>query len=136
MKKNRTGCLYVALTRAEEHLILSWSRKADAKPTNWAKLVSGRFDMDAVAASGEPDIATIDTFQVRRVRSGQSMTSQSVTAAAEPAREPFDSGTAVSHRSVSIRTRQQPRSRNSPSARANIISAITSAGTAILCGLA
>ena len=33
--------LYVAMTRAEEHLILSWSR-AKKNPQNWAKLVSER----------------------------------------------------------------------------------------------
>jgi ATP-dependent exoDNAse (exonuclease V) beta subunit len=36
--------LYVAMTRAEEHLVLSWS--AERKPLNWAKVVSERLGID------------------------------------------------------------------------------------------
>ncbi len=80
--------LYVALTRAEEHLILSWSRKPESKPSNWAKLVSSRFAMDAVLTSGEPDIKTFGTFPVRRVRSAQPSLSATGPPVADPARAP------------------------------------------------
>ena len=36
--------LYVAMTRAAEHLILSWSRGKN-RPSNWAKRIDGVFNM-------------------------------------------------------------------------------------------
>jgi len=41
--------LYVALTRAQEHLVLSWSQKP-GKPTNWAKTVTAGFALDGKIA--------------------------------------------------------------------------------------
>ncbi|HWF08410.1 MAG TPA: UvrD-helicase domain-containing protein [Bryobacteraceae bacterium] len=45
--------LYVAMTRAEEHLILSYSRGKN-RASNWAKLVDNLFQLDGVAPAAEP----------------------------------------------------------------------------------
>ncbi len=45
--------LYVAMTRAEEHLILSYSR-GDKRPQNWAKLIENHFELDRQTASPLP----------------------------------------------------------------------------------
>ena len=42
--------LYVATTRAAEHLILSWSRGKN-KPSHWAKLIHGQFNMSSLPSS-------------------------------------------------------------------------------------
>jgi ATP-dependent exoDNAse (exonuclease V) beta subunit len=64
--------LYVAMTRAEEHLILSWSREHDSsKPRNWAKLVWASFEMDSVLADGQPEIRRFEDFDVRLVRTAE-----------------------------------------------------------------
>ena len=41
--------LYVAMTRAEEHLVLSYALGPDDKPNNWAAPVHRVFEMDSVA---------------------------------------------------------------------------------------
>jgi ATP-dependent helicase/nuclease subunit A len=51
-KREAHRLLYVAMTRAEEHLILSYSRGKN-KPSNWAKIVDG------IAASA--DISIVET---------------------------------------------------------------------------
>jgi ATP-dependent exoDNAse (exonuclease V) beta subunit len=66
--------LYVALTRAEDHLILSWSQKPDKVPKNWAKRVYKALGLDEVAASDQPVIRAYETprglpFEVRVVHS-------------------------------------------------------------------
>lgn len=45
--------LYVAMTRAEDHLILSYSR-SKTKPSNWAKKVEEFFDVPQEIGAGEP----------------------------------------------------------------------------------
>src|ERR1019366_9459598 len=47
-KQEAHRLLYVAMTRAEEHLILSFSRGRN-RPTNWAKLVDSKFQVDGIA---------------------------------------------------------------------------------------
>ncbi len=43
--------LYVAMTRAEEHLILSYTRDPEKKPSRWAKLVEDYFGLDNASGS-------------------------------------------------------------------------------------
>ncbi|MGA2715729.1 MAG: UvrD-helicase domain-containing protein [Bryobacteraceae bacterium] len=45
--------LYVAMTRAEEHLILSYSRGKN-RPSNWAKIVDEFFQLDSHKPSDDP----------------------------------------------------------------------------------
>jgi ATP-dependent exoDNAse (exonuclease V) beta subunit len=45
--------LYVAMTRAAEHLILSWSRGKN-RPSNWAKRIDGVFNVNQSPSSSEP----------------------------------------------------------------------------------
>ncbi len=45
--------LYVAMTRAAEHLILSWSR-GKTRPSNWAKRIDGVFNVSKSPSSPEP----------------------------------------------------------------------------------
>ena len=54
--------LYVAMTRAEDHLILSYSR-SKTRPSNWAKKVDEFFDVAQEAGAGEP--VTVDVNGVR-----------------------------------------------------------------------
>jgi ATP-dependent exoDNAse (exonuclease V) beta subunit len=54
--------LYVAMTRAEEHLILSYSRGKN-RPSNWAKLVDNLFQLDGAAPAAEPFRARPGTFE-------------------------------------------------------------------------
>lgn len=49
-KREANRLLYVAMTRAEEHLILSWSR-GKSRASNWAKMVDQFFDLDERAPS-------------------------------------------------------------------------------------
>jgi ATP-dependent helicase/nuclease subunit A len=55
--------LYVAMTRAAEHLILSWSRGKN-KPSNWAKKLNGHFDLSRFAPSPEPHRETRNGYEV------------------------------------------------------------------------
>jgi ATP-dependent exoDNAse (exonuclease V) beta subunit len=64
--------LYVALTRAEEHLVLSWSQKAGKAPKKWAKRVYGALGLEDIPASDQPVIRAYETprglpFEVRVV---------------------------------------------------------------------
>ena len=49
-KEESNRLLYVAMTRAEEHLILSYAVTAERKPSNWAKLVEEHYQPEARAA--------------------------------------------------------------------------------------
>jgi ATP-dependent helicase/nuclease subunit A len=67
-KQEAHRLLYVAMTRAEEHLILSYSR-GKTRPSNWAKIVDETFGLDGLTPSEAPRIETVtapngDTFQV------------------------------------------------------------------------
>jgi ATP-dependent helicase/nuclease subunit A len=67
-KQEAHRLLYVAMTRAEEHLILSYSRGRN-KPSNWAKIVDTVFQLDSAPPANEPRISGIvalngDTFNV------------------------------------------------------------------------
>jgi len=61
-KAESNRLLYVAMTRAGEHLILSYSRGRN-RSSNWAKLVDGLFQLDGVAPAGEPFRATAGPIQ-------------------------------------------------------------------------
>jgi len=66
--------LYVALTRAEEHLVLTWSQKAGKTLRNWAGRIYEALDLSHVAASGQPVIQAYETpkglpFEVRIIHS-------------------------------------------------------------------
>ncbi len=52
-KREANRLLYVAMTRAEEHLILSWSR-GKSRASNWAKMVDQFFDLDERTPSDLP----------------------------------------------------------------------------------
>jgi ATP-dependent exoDNAse (exonuclease V) beta subunit len=64
-KQEAHRLLYVAMTRAEEHLILSFSRGKN-RPSNWAKLIDSKFQLDDPApvnvsvyvADADPPITT------------------------------------------------------------------------------
>jgi ATP-dependent helicase/nuclease subunit A len=56
-KQESHRLLYVAMTRAEEHLILSYSRGKN-KPSNWAKIIEAAFRVDGFAPSADPYIVT------------------------------------------------------------------------------
>jgi ATP-dependent helicase/nuclease subunit A len=63
-KQEAHRLLYVAMTRAEEHLILSFSRGRN-RPSNWAKLIDSKFQMDGLAPVNGPQIFRFeDTFDV------------------------------------------------------------------------
>lgn len=63
-KQEAHRLLYVAMTRAEEHLILSFSRGRN-RPTNWAKLVDSKFQVDGIAPVNGPQIFRFeDKFDV------------------------------------------------------------------------
>ncbi|HVW84135.1 MAG TPA: UvrD-helicase domain-containing protein, partial [Bryobacteraceae bacterium] len=55
--------LYVAMTRAEEHLILSYSC-GKQRPSNWARRIDELFNLTEQTASANPAILTMDGFQV------------------------------------------------------------------------
>jgi ATP-dependent exoDNAse (exonuclease V) beta subunit len=79
--------LYVALTRAEEHLVLSWSQKPDKSPKNWAARVYEALGLDDVPASDQPVIRTYETpkglpFEVRIVHAASLPASSGVNSAA------------------------------------------------------
>jgi ATP-dependent exoDNAse (exonuclease V) beta subunit len=61
-KAESNRLLYVAMTRAEEHLILSYSRSRN-RPSNWAKLVENLFQLDGVAPAAEPFRANAGPFE-------------------------------------------------------------------------
>jgi ATP-dependent helicase/nuclease subunit A len=61
-KQESNRLLYVAMTRAEEHLILSYS-VSDRRPSNWAKVVEERFQLNSLAPSSEPQILAGAAFQ-------------------------------------------------------------------------
>ncbi len=67
--------LYVALTRAEEHLVLSWGTK-DKKSSEWAGLVFEALECDQLVAGSPPEIWECqnpagETFRVRGERATQ-----------------------------------------------------------------
>jgi ATP-dependent exoDNAse (exonuclease V) beta subunit len=55
--------LYVAMTRAEEHLILSYSRGKN-RPSNWAKIVDNAFGLDGMEPAAEPYRHSMPEFDV------------------------------------------------------------------------
>ncbi|HEU5021111.1 MAG TPA: 3'-5' exonuclease, partial [Bryobacteraceae bacterium] len=52
-KEEENRLLYVAMTRAIEHLVLSWSCGKN-KPSNWAKLIDEHFTLPEMQPSAEP----------------------------------------------------------------------------------
>lgn len=48
--------LYVALTRAEERLILTWAQRPEKQPSYWAKKISAAFDLNAMEWSEEAQV--------------------------------------------------------------------------------
>ncbi|MDP9053703.1 MAG: UvrD-helicase domain-containing protein, partial [Acidobacteriota bacterium] len=52
--------LYVAMTRAEEHLILSFSRGKN-KPSNWAKMVDNTFQLENLAVTNGPQVSSFES---------------------------------------------------------------------------
>ncbi len=56
-KEESNRLLYVAMTRAKEHLILSYSVN-DRKPSNWAKLVEMRLPAALPGVEGDPPVLT------------------------------------------------------------------------------
>jgi ATP-dependent exoDNAse (exonuclease V) beta subunit len=61
-KAESNRLLYVAMTRAEEHLILSYSRGKN-RPSNWAKLVDSLFQLDGALPASEPVRVTMPAFE-------------------------------------------------------------------------
>ena len=67
-KQETNRLLYVAMTRAEEHLILSYSR-GKTRPSNWAKIVEKTFQLDERQPAAEPQTDVVaapngETFEV------------------------------------------------------------------------
>ena len=65
--------LYVALTRAQEHLILCWTQKPDKEPAHWGLTVSNALALGQIAASPEAAVQTYYApnqrpFEVRVLR--------------------------------------------------------------------
>ncbi len=58
-KEEGNRLLYVAMTRAEEHLVLSYSLNDKKKPAGWAALIADKMAVRAVAAP-EPSTAARD----------------------------------------------------------------------------
>jgi ATP-dependent exoDNAse (exonuclease V) beta subunit len=87
--------LYVALTRAEEHLILTWCQRADKSPSNWAKKVNAAFALNEFDWIEEPHIRSYavpagDEFEARILRT------------AVPPGVPDWSGAAATYRDVQV----------------------------------
>ena len=66
-KQESNRLLYVAATRAEEHLILSFTKPRNPSP--WARMVDSRFQVNTFAPSAEPYRSTValpnfETFDV------------------------------------------------------------------------
>jgi ATP-dependent exoDNAse (exonuclease V) beta subunit len=64
--------LYVALTRAQEHLILSWSQK-EKEPKNWAKTVIQALDLSGAPIAADPAVKNYQapngrSFELRFIR--------------------------------------------------------------------
>jgi ATP-dependent helicase/nuclease subunit A len=62
-KQESHRLLYVAMTRAEEHLILSYSRGKN-RTSNWAKIVDNAFELDAVTPTNRPQNFSVENFDV------------------------------------------------------------------------
>jgi ATP-dependent exoDNAse (exonuclease V) beta subunit len=62
-KQESNRLLYVAMTRAEEHLILSYSR-GKSRPSNWAKIVENAFGLDGMEPAAEPYRHAMPEFDV------------------------------------------------------------------------
>jgi ATP-dependent exoDNAse (exonuclease V) beta subunit len=82
--------LYVALTRAEDHLILCWSQKAGKPPKNWAKRVYEALHLDEAPASDQPVIRTYESpkglpFEVRIIHTASLPTASGISRAANDA---------------------------------------------------
>ncbi len=58
-KQESHRLLYVAMTRAEEHLILSFSRGKN-RPSNWAKLVDSKFQLEELAPTNGPQALSFE----------------------------------------------------------------------------
>ena len=91
-KEESARLLYVALTRAEEHLILSWSTK-DGKPREWALIVSRALGCDQLVADAAPQILECqnpagEPFLVRGERIAQPRTSWAGSSGAAPGSAP------------------------------------------------
>jgi len=62
-KEEENRLLYVAMTRAIEHLVLSYSCGKN-KPSNWAKLIDEYFGLSGIQPSAEPQQVARDGFCV------------------------------------------------------------------------
>ena len=62
-KQEANRLFYVALTRAEEHLVLSYS-----KAEHWGVMVRNLFQMDGVAADGKPRELAVEGLRARVLR--------------------------------------------------------------------
>jgi ATP-dependent helicase/nuclease subunit A len=70
-KQESNRLLYVAMTRAEEHLILSYTR-GKHRPANWAKIVDNAFQLDSLAPASEPYMRQTPHFEIAvRVMDGE-----------------------------------------------------------------
>lgn len=76
-KREANRLLYVAMTRAKEHLILSYSRGKN-RPSNWAQIVEDFFSLDKCAPGDEPRTETITC------RNGDAFDVSILATAAEP----------------------------------------------------
>jgi ATP-dependent exoDNAse (exonuclease V) beta subunit len=64
--------LYVAATRAKEHLALSWSVTPKGHGSPWSKLVAGKMMIEGGEFVEEDSIRSFDGIQFRLIRSAQS----------------------------------------------------------------
>ncbi len=117
-KKEADRLLFVAMTRAEQHLVLSFA-KNKTTPCNWPKLVSDAFRFDPKDVDTQPAIITPEgcDFSIRLWRTNQIATNQfdsritdeedSTTLLAQPGRAgQYDSTASVT---ALVRFRECPR---------------------------
>jgi ATP-dependent exoDNAse (exonuclease V) beta subunit len=64
-KEESNRLLYVAMTRAEQHLVLSYTRAERRRPQNWAKQIEDYFELDGQAASPQAFTVTRKGFEAR-----------------------------------------------------------------------
>jgi ATP-dependent helicase/nuclease subunit A len=62
-REEENRLLYVAMTRAEEHLILSYSR-GKSRPANWAGLIESRFNLSQLEPSSQPIREKRDGYEI------------------------------------------------------------------------
>ena len=70
-KEEEMRLLYVAMTRAKEHLVLSYSHSPGGRGSPWSKLIAGRLAMDRGDFAEEDSIRSLAGVPVRVIRSTQ-----------------------------------------------------------------